>query len=206
MPVDGTPMATGSMLGASSAIPVESSVTKIATKLAEIADGKHSIVVHESMANIGNYLVCGDIGGTMMGPSDLVIGLGTLKDSGYTGIAWLHDNGNGSTDVTIFLTSTGATAAIATPAPAADASRGSAMAVAIKGFAYDKAAISIAVGTTVTWTNDDTVPHTVTQDGGGFKSTVINPGETFAYTFDKAGAFSYHCEYHANMKGTVTVQ
>jgi hypothetical protein len=57
------------------------------------------------MQNIANYLVCGDIGGTMMGSSDLAIGLGTLNNSGYSGVAWLHDNGNGSTTVTIFLMS-----------------------------------------------------------------------------------------------------
>jgi len=58
----------------------------------------------------------------------------------------------------------------------------------------------------VTWTNNDSVPHTVTQDGGGLTSKAINPGETFSFTFDTAGSFSYHCEFHANMKGTVTVK
>ena len=115
MSANGTPMATGDMMGAASAIPVESSVTKIAVKLADIADGNHAIVVHESMANIGNYIVCGDIGGTMMGASDLAIGLGTLNSSGYSGVAWLHDNGDGSTNVSIFLTSTGAMGASSTP-------------------------------------------------------------------------------------------
>jgi hypothetical protein len=112
---NGTPMASGTMMGAASAIPVQSSVTKIATKLADIADGNHSIVVHESAANIGNYLVCGDIGGAMMGSSDLAIGLGTLNNSGFTGVATLHDNGDGSTNVTIFLISTTGAAGSATP-------------------------------------------------------------------------------------------
>jgi plastocyanin len=65
-----------------------------------------------------------------------------------------------------------------------------------------QASTEFPVGTTVTWTNNDSAPHTVSQNGGGFSSKVINPGETFSYTFDKAGAL----EYHANMKGTAVVK
>lgn len=105
MASNGTPTAGSAVMGAGSAIPVEASITTVQAKLSDLTDGNHSIVVHESMQNIANYLVCGDIGGTMMGSSDLAIGLGTLNNSGYSGVAWLHDNGNGSTTVTIFLMS-----------------------------------------------------------------------------------------------------
>jgi len=203
MAVNGTPSAATDA-GATSAIPVEGSITTVKSALKDLADGNHSIVVHESKANIGNYIACGDIGGAMMG-SDLAIGLGALNNSNENGVVTLHDNGDETTTVTILLTSTGAMAGGATP-EATPAASAAAMAVDIKGFAYDKAKISIAAGTTVTWTNNDAVPHTVTQDGGGFGSKVMNPGDTFSYTFDKAGSFAYHCEYHANMKGTVTVQ
>lgn len=101
---NGTPTAGSAVMGAQSAIPVEASITKIQTKLADIVDGNHSIVVHESAANIGNYIACGDIGGMMMGSSDLAVGLAALNNSGASGVAWLHDNGDGTTTVTIFLT------------------------------------------------------------------------------------------------------
>ncbi len=102
--MDGTPMAMGDMMGATDAIAVEWSVTSVAAPLADIVAGGHAINVHESAENIGNYIACGNIGGTMMGDSDLAIGLGTLNDSGYSGIARLHDNGDGTTTVTVYLT------------------------------------------------------------------------------------------------------
>lgn len=215
MAMNGTPMASSSAAGAQSAIPVESSVTTVKAALKDLVDGKHSIVVHESMAKMGNYLVCGDIGGTMMGTSDLAVGLGALNNSGYDGIATLHDNGDGSTAVTIYLKSTsmpasgGASptaAAANTTAAASKPAAANGVAVEIKDYAYNQASIDVPVGTTVTWTNDDSVPHTVTEDGGGFSSPVLNPGDTFSQTFKKAGSFTYHCEFHANMKGKITVK
>jgi hypothetical protein len=105
--MDGTPMAGMEMTGAESAIPVESSVTTVQAALADIVAGGHTIVAHESDENIQNYIACGDIGGIMFGTSDLPVGLGPVNDSGYSGIAWLHDNGDGTTTVTVFLTHSG---------------------------------------------------------------------------------------------------
>jgi hypothetical protein len=98
----GTPVVS-SMVGAASAIPVEVSVTTVQTDLNSLVSGQFAINVHESAANIGNYIACGDIGGMMMG-SDLAMGLGELNGSGYSGVAWLHDNGDGTTTVYVFLT------------------------------------------------------------------------------------------------------
>jgi plastocyanin len=69
---------------------------------------------------------------------------------------------------------------------------------------------SIRVGGTVKWTFDDDQnnPHTATADDGSFDSSTKvtgNKGDVFSFTFTKAGSFAYHCNYHANMKGTVTV-
>ena len=72
--------------------------------LADLVGGEHAIVVHESAENIGNYILCGDIGGPMMGDSDLVIGLAELNESGASGVALLHDNGDGTTDVNVYVT------------------------------------------------------------------------------------------------------
>ena len=111
-PMSGDMMATpamgdmGTAMAGGGAIPVEMSTTVVQTTLADISTGDFAINVHESAENIGNYIACGDLGTAgAMGGSDLVIGLGELNDSGYSGIATLHDNGDGSTTVTIYLMS-----------------------------------------------------------------------------------------------------
>ncbi|MEO6728755.1 MAG: cupredoxin domain-containing protein [Candidatus Dojkabacteria bacterium] len=58
-------------------------------------------------------------------------------------------------------------------------------------------------GQTVVWTNNDSVSHTVTSDL--FNSGTIAPGGTFTHQFDTAGTFTYHCNFHSNMVGTVVV-
>jgi hypothetical protein len=98
----GTPEASMPM-GATDAIPVEMSVTTVQTTLSELTSTAYAVNVHESADNIGHYIACGNIGGAVMG-SDLAIGLGELNNSGESGVAWLHDNGDGTTTVTIFLT------------------------------------------------------------------------------------------------------
>lgn len=107
MMMNGTPMAMSDMMGATDAIPVEASSTVIQAPLSDLVGEAYAINVHESMENIGNYIACGNIGGHMMGSSDLAIGLGTLNDSGYSGIATLHDNGDGTTTVNVYLMHSG---------------------------------------------------------------------------------------------------
>ena len=113
MMMDGTPMAMD-MMGAASAIPVLASVTTVEAALADIVGGEHAINVHESPDNMGNYVACGAIGGTMMG-ENLAIGLAEQNDSGLSGIAWLADNGDGTTTVTVFLIHSGMMDGMATP-------------------------------------------------------------------------------------------
>ena len=102
--VDGTPMAGDAWVGPESVEEVAASITTVPIALADIVSGGHTIVVHESAGEIGTYIACGDVGGMMLGATDLPIGLGELSDSGYNGIAWLHDNGNSTTTVNLFLT------------------------------------------------------------------------------------------------------
>ncbi len=103
MNVDGTASAGAETVGQASAIPVEASVTTVPLALADIAAGQHAINVHASAEDMGTYIACGDIGGTTIGTSDLPIGLGELNDSGASGVAWLHDNGDGTTTVSVFI-------------------------------------------------------------------------------------------------------
>jgi len=64
----------------------------------------------------------------------------------------------------------------------------------------------VAVGTTVTWTNTDSISHTSTSDATGWNSGIVAPGGKFSFAFDKAGTFSYHCAIHPGMVGSVTVR
>jgi plastocyanin len=90
------------------------------------------------------------------------------------------------------------------PAPSM-APAASAGAVTISGFAFGPASISVAAGSTVTWTNQDGTAHTVTADDGSFDSGSLAPGATFSQTFDTPGTYTYHCAIHSSMTGTVTV-
>lgn len=78
--------------------------------------------------------------------------------------------------------------------------------VDIKNFMFVPVTITVTKGATVTWTNDDTVPHTVTSVTGDFDSGNIDPGATYSYTFDQTGSFEYSCTIHPNIPhGTITV-
>jgi plastocyanin len=91
----------------------------------------------------------------------------------------------------------------ATPIPP---SSGSTADVAIANFSFSPDTLTVKVGTTVTWTNQDSVEHTVTSDTGLFDSGALAQGKTFSYTFTAAGTYPYHCTpHHAKMAGSVVV-
>ena len=99
-----------------------------------------------------------------------------------------------------------ATQATATPQSPVGAQPGSSTAtITIKSFAFDPASITVKAGTAITWTNEDSVPHTITSDTGAWDSGEIAQGKTFTRTFDQEGTFAYKCTIHPNMKGTVIV-
>lgn len=70
---------------------------------------------------------------------------------------------------------------------------------------YSPTIIQASTGTTVTWTNNDNVVHTVTDVGGTFDSHLILPNTTWKYTFNNAGKYNYFCTLHPWMKGMVIV-
>jgi plastocyanin len=78
--------------------------------------------------------------------------------------------------------------------------------VVMKNVAFNPAGVTVPVGATVTWENQDSVNHNVIADDGSFKSPDLGSGETFSFTFKKAGTYTYTCHIHPNMKGTVVVQ
>jgi plastocyanin len=65
--------------------------------------------------------------------------------------------------------------------------------------------LEIDAGTTVTWTNTDSVAHTSTSNANGWDSGIIAPGRQFSFTYQTAGTFPYHCAIHPGMVGTVVV-
>jgi plastocyanin len=79
--------------------------------------------------------------------------------------------------------------------------------VSIRDFSFSPNTITVVIGinNTVVWTNDGTVDHTVTANGGSFLSGDLAPGSNFTNTFTTPGTFAYHCSIHPIMKGTVIV-
>ncbi len=75
-------MAIQSRTRYNAAIPVEMSTTVVQTNMADISTSEFASNVHQSAANIGNYIACGNLGTAGMSRADLMIGLGTLNDSG----------------------------------------------------------------------------------------------------------------------------
>ena len=77
-----------------------------------------------------------------------------------------------------------------------------------KSFRFDPTSIRVPVGTTVTWTNDDSVTHDVRFLGGtGWRSQPLRPGESATFTFTEVGEYAYECGFHpSSMKGKVIVE
>jgi amicyanin len=78
-------------------------------------------------------------------------------------------------------------------------------AVHIKNFAFSPATITVKSGATVVWTNDDSIEHDVTFDGGAIASSTLAHNDTFSHTFTTQGTYNYICSIHPFMHGTVVV-
>lgn len=92
------------------------------------------------------------------------------------------------------------------PDPSTQTADNSPMVVNIESFGFDPADISIAPGTTVTWTNMDSNPHTVTLDDGSLDSEELQPGDSYSIDFgDEPGTWTYHSTLDPDMTGSVTV-
>ena len=88
---------------------------------------------------------------------------------------------------------------VASPVPGAASVR-------IANLSFDPPSITIPAGSTVTWSNDDITPHTVTATGGLFDSGIFDPGTSFSWTFAEPGTFAYQCLLHPSMQGNVVVE
>jgi plastocyanin len=120
--------------------------------------------------------------------------------------------------VMLIAAACGSSSASPSTATASAAGGGATAAVVIKNFAFTPQTITVKAGTTVTWTNQDSVQHTVTSADSikvgakvtsMFDSGLFNQGQTFSFTFTKAGTYFYVCTIHASqpaMHGEVIVQ
>jgi plastocyanin len=83
----------------------------------------------------------------------------------------------------------------------------SATRVCMTGSSFNPSTLTVGVGTSVTWSNESGVPHTVTSDPSAAEAfdSDVSDGGTFTRQFDAAGSYPYHCEIHSGMNGTLTV-
>jgi len=100
--VDGVP-AAGEPQGSAAAVPVDGSLTNVAMSFADLVGSPHAIVVLASADDGHEAMACGDIGGHLIGPSVFPVGLAQVDDSGTWGVAILQDNGDGTTEVGIYV-------------------------------------------------------------------------------------------------------
>ncbi len=77
--------------------------------------------------------------------------------------------------------------------------------VHIDNFVFQPAELKIKVGTTVTWTNRDDIPHTVVS-AGKVRSKTLDTDDKFAFTFTNAGDYKYFCSLHPHMTGMIKVE
>ncbi len=90
-------------------------------------------------------------------------------------------------------------------APALPAARAADLDVKIDNFTFAPQTITVKAGTTVTWTNEDDIPHTVVSTGH-FRSKALDTGDKFVFTFTAPGTYQYFCGLHPHMQGSVVVE
>jgi plastocyanin len=78
--------------------------------------------------------------------------------------------------------------------------------VKIDNFTFAPQSVTIKAGTTITWINEDDIPHTVAATAKAFKSKVLDTDDKFSFTFTTAGTFEYFCSLHPHMTGTIVVE
>ncbi len=121
------------------------------------------------------------------------------------GLAACGSSGDSSTESSVGSdeADTSAESTGSAPAPSGEAAR--AEKVKIVEFTYGPDPVTVQVGGKVTWQNEDTAPHTATADDGSFDTGTLERGKIKSETFKQAGSFTYFCEIHPTMHGTVEV-
>jgi uncharacterized cupredoxin-like copper-binding protein len=213
--VDGAPSAA-QPIGSPSANPVEASETTVQMALRDLVNRGTAIEVRLSAEDTGEFIACGDIGGTMMGAGSLPIGLAERNNSGYSGVAWLHDDGNGTTTVYVFLTKQ--------PEPAAGGTTSASenVAVTLNDFTVTPSQTTLKVGVpyTFTITNDGKAQHELVLEkatdvdvplqasGHEAEAEAIDPGtsKTLEWTFTAPGEYQLACHVPGHFEAGMFVK
>jgi plastocyanin len=140
----------------------------------------------------------------------LSLGLAACGDSGSdssseaeSAITDVETGAEEATEEAEDATEEGEEATESEPAPSGEASKSEK--VDIVEFTYQPDPVVVQVGGKVNWQNQDTAPHTATADDGSFDTGTIEKGKIGSETFKEAGTFTYFCEIHPTMHGTVEV-
>ena len=166
----------------------------LAASLAEIAVDDHAVGVTTAEGDRPADLACGDLAAFEPQGADVQVGLLEQNGSGHSGVAWLHDNGDGTTAGAVVVASSAGVAPTDVPVK-----------IAIVKSLYGPDPLEIVPGTTVTWVNEDQTPHTVTDVDLAFDSGYLAQGDGWSRTFETPGTYAYFCTYHPRMRGTVIV-
>jgi LPXTG-motif cell wall-anchored protein len=94
----------------------------------------------------------------------------------------------------------------APPAPPKKVFAAASGGVTIADFSFSPGSLTINPGDTVTWVNNGPTPHSATANNGSFNTGILKAGQSGSHTFDQAGTFTYYCQPHPFMKGTIVVQ
>lgn len=144
----------------------------------------------------------------MKNSKGLFIGIAVIAVIIIAGIAAMAAGGNNKSSMGNSVSKAPSTASSSTSSKPTDSTAVAADAVSISNYMYNAPSITVKVGTKVTWTNMDSVHHNVvanTASADGPNGPLIGKGETYSFTFKKAGTYMYHCEPHPYMHGSVTV-
>jgi plastocyanin len=90
--------------------------------------------------------------------------------------------------------------------PSAVAAPATTETVKIDNFTFAPQRLTVKVGTTVSWTNEDDIPHTVASTSNTFRSKVLDTDDKYSFAFTTAGSFEYFCSLHPHMTGTIVVE
>jgi amicyanin len=80
------------------------------------------------------------------------------------------------------------------------------LAIKIDNFTFTPDSAEIAIGTTVTWTNEDDIPHAIAEVEKRFKSKAMDTGDSYSFTFTAPGTYEYFCSLHPHMKAKIVVK
>jgi len=112
----------------------------------------------------------------------------------------IHDVRRGAFAAALFLG-----LALGFAVPGASPARAEEIEVKIDNFTFAPRTLTVKAGTTVTWINEDDIPHTVVSTGH-FRSKPLDTGDKFTFTFTTAGSFQYFCSLHPHMQASITVE